>query len=247
MTSPLRVCVAAGALLAIFATGCRPKSPSEQAETPAGSTPPVSASPMSTAAPEPPPGVLRAYYWTCEGGLEFVARNLWRENAMTLELHEGAKRLERVPSASGTKYANASIEFWTKGGAGTFERKPAAPVKCTENPARSLLEDARARGVVLRGRGNEPGWILEIGPQQRMAFETRYGNERHVFTNTRASGGPADPSREYTAEEAGQSIRVVVRNETCVDDMSGETFEYSFAVTYAASTLRGCGDRLQAG
>jgi uncharacterized membrane protein len=234
----------AGALLVVLTSGCRPKSPSEHAETPASTSPAVAA-PAGTASSEPPPGVLRAYYWTCEGGLEFVAKNLWRENAMSLELHEGARRLDHVPSGSGTKYADASIEFWTKGGAGTFEHKPAPLVKCTETRARSLLEDARARGVALRGRGNEPGWTLEIGPQERIVFETQYGDERHAFANTRATGELAGRGREYRAEEEGQAIQVVVRNETCMDDMSGETFEYSFAVTYAGSTLHGCGDRLQ--
>jgi hypothetical protein len=35
-----------------------------------------------------PAGVLHASYWECAGGLEFVMKNLWRENAVTLELHE---------------------------------------------------------------------------------------------------------------------------------------------------------------
>jgi uncharacterized membrane protein len=234
-------------LIALASTACSPRSPSEQAQSPATTPPPVATPTTTNPASEPPPGVLRAYYWTCESGLEFVAKNLWRENAVTLELHEGSRRLERVPSASGTKYADSSIEFWTKGGAGTFEHRPAKLAKCTETRAMSLVEDARARGVVLRGRGNEPGWTVEIGPQEKIRFETQYGNERYDFTGAQASGDLAERGRAYTAEGDGGTIQVVVRSETCQDDMSGESFELSFAVTYAGSTLHGCGARLQAG
>jgi putative lipoprotein len=238
------------ALIALATTACSPKSPTGTADdsSPTGSPPSASAKSgtLETGA-APPPGVLRAYYWTCEGGLEFVARNLWRENAVTLDLHAGSRRLERVPSASGTKYADSSIEFWTKGSAGTFGHQPAAPVKCTEIRARSLVEDARARGVAFRARGNEPGWIVEIGPQERIVFETQYGNERHEFAAARATGELTGRGLRYAAEEDGQPIEVVVRSETCQDDMSGESFDLSVVVTYAGSTLRGCGARLRGG
>jgi uncharacterized membrane protein len=189
---------------------------------------------------------LRAYYWQCEDGLEFVMKNLWRENAVTLELHEGSRRLERVPSASGAKYTDQSIEFWTKGSAGTFEHEPAAPVKCAETRARSLVEDARARGVVFRGRGNEPGWTVELGPAGALVLETNYGAERQAFANATASGD-VSVGRKYGAEQDGQRIEVTVRQESCQDDMSGEAFDHSFRVTSGDAKLQGCGTRLNPG
>ena len=105
----------------VAASGCGRKQP--DAAAPGASTPPATSartapSGATTAAPssqpEWPVGILHASYWECAGGLEFVMKNLWRENAVTLELHEGSRRLEHVPSASGAKYADQSIEFWTK-------------------------------------------------------------------------------------------------------------------------------------
>jgi uncharacterized membrane protein len=234
--------------------GCSRKQPDSAAPEPAAppATPEQSAPGAANTATIPrsgqewPAGVLHASYWECAGGLEFVLKNLWRENAVTLELHEGSRRLEHVPSASGAKYADQSIEFWTKGGAGLFQHKPAAQVKCSENRARSLIEDARARGVVFRGLGNEPGWMVEVGPVTSLVFETNYGAERHEFPNA-TSGGELAAGRTWRAVQDGQTIEVMVKQEACQDDMSGQPYEYSFRVTFAGTTLQGCGARLQRG
>jgi heat shock protein HslJ/uncharacterized membrane protein len=206
-------------IIAIATTGCGRKQP-DSAEPQSAPAP----APTTNTDAEPPAGALRAYYWQCEGGLEFVMKNLWRENAVTLGLHEGSRRL----------------------GAGTLEHKPAAPVKCTETRARSLVEDARARGVVLRGRGNEPGWTVEVGPAAALVLETNYGAERHAFAHATASG-EGSIERTYSAEQDGQRIEVTVRQESCQDDMSGEAFDHSFRVTFGDATLEGCGARLNPG
>ena len=241
-------------LTAVVATsGCGRKQPDATAPdastapaTPA-QTPPSGATTAATppSQPEWPAGILHASYWECAGGLEFVLKNLRRENAVTLELHEGSRRLEHVPSASGAKYADQSIAFWTKGGAGLFQHKPAAQVKCSENRARSLVEDARARGVVFRGLGNEPGWTVEVGPVTSLVFETSYGADRHEFPNA-MSAGEVTAGRTYRAEQDGQTIEVTVKQETCQDD-SGQPYDYSFRVTFAGATVQGCGTRLQRG
>jgi putative lipoprotein len=109
-----------------------------------------------------------------------------------------------------------------------------------------LIEDARARGVVFRGLGNEPGWMVEVGPVTSLVFETNYGAERHEFPNA-TSGGEVAAGRTWRAEQDGQTIEVVVKQEACHDDMSGQPYEYSFRVTFAGTTLQGCGARLQRG
>jgi uncharacterized membrane protein len=237
--------VAATAVLCAVVAGCaRKEEPRESASTPPpAETLPPAAPPSTTEAW--PEGVLHAYYWECDGGLKLVMRNLLRENAITLNLHEGTRRLEQVPAASGAKYADQSIEFWTKGGTATYERKPAAPVNCTELRARSLVEDARARGVIYRGRGNEPGWIMEIGPGSALTYVTNYGQDRHEYPLATASGDATQ--RVYTAGEGDSSLRVTVKQSACADDMSGEAFDHSFELVFGGQTLRGCGERLNRG
>jgi putative lipoprotein len=203
--------------------------------------------PQQSPAPEadnPPEGVLHAYAWECDDGTTLRMRNLWRENAITLELHEGARRLPQLPSASGARYGDDSVVFWTKGSAATFERQGGATVQCRENRARSLAEDARVRGVVYRGTGNEPGWTLEIGPGTELVFVTNYGQERHEFGDAAPSGDTATGA-VYAATHDAVTLEATVKREPCNDDMAGTAFDHSFVVEFGDRSYRGCGERLR--
>lgn len=85
-------------------------------------------------------------------------------------------------------------------------------------------------------RGNEPGWILNIGPDS-LILVTDYGA-------TRISA--AAPSPEVTAElvryttaDAGVTVEVVPT--LCRDDMSGLPHPEQVTVMHGDSTLHGCG------
>jgi len=147
-------------------TGCERGSVTKTPPAAAGPTVPAEPAPAAAAAPAasettddvaPPEGVLRAYVWECEGGQTLRMKNLYRERAITLEMHEGPRRLPQVVSASGARYSDGSLTFWTKGSSATFERAGSAPLTCRELRSQSLLADARERGVRYRGIGNEPG------------------------------------------------------------------------------------------
>ena len=153
-----------------------------------------------------PEGVLLAYVWDCDDGTSLTMKNLLREDAIVLELHEGARHLPQVVSASGAKYDDGSVSFWTKGDTAMFERKGSAIVNCRDNRARSLVADARARGVTYRGQGNEPGWVLEIGPPGTIVFNTNYGQQRHAFQGATVTGDAASGA-EYRAAEGRRADR----------------------------------------
>ena len=193
----------------------------------------------------PPEGVLRAYVWNCDGGLTLNMKNLYREAAITLDLPEGPRRLPQVVSASGAKYSDGSLTFWTKGDTATLERQGSAPVQCREARYESLLADARERGVRFRGRGNEPGWTVEIGPGTRLEFVTDYGQERHAFDAASESGSETAGARVFRAEHGSQRIKVSVTTEACTDDMSDERFAQQMIVEFGGRSYRGCATALQ--
>jgi uncharacterized membrane protein len=232
-------------------TGC-PRSPDQPAPS---ATEPVAApepSPAAQAAPPsadpdvpPPEGVLRAYVWNCDGGLTLNMKNLYRENAITLDLPEGPRRLPQVVSASGASYSDGSLTFWTKGDTATLERQGSAPVQCREVRYESLMADARERGVRFRGRGNEPGWTVEIGPGTRLEFVTDYGQERHAFDAASESGSETAGARVFRAEHGSQRIKVSVTTEACTDDMSDERFAQQMIVEFGGRSYRGCATALQ--
>jgi membrane-bound inhibitor of C-type lysozyme/uncharacterized membrane protein len=219
------------------------------AEPPAGveATPPPATEPASAAAPDeaPPEGVLHAYVWECDGDLTLNVRNLFREGAVTIALHEGERKLPLVVSASGAKYADETITFWTKGNEATFERKGTPPVNCREVRAKSLLADTRVRGVAYRGTGNEPGWTVEIGPATRLLFVTNFGEERHEFGDASTSGADSSGVTVFMARQDDEEIKVTVAREACVDDMSGWEFDHRMVVEFAGQRLRGCAAAVQ--
>lgn len=192
-----------------------------------------------------PAGALHAYVWECDDGRTLVMRNLLRERAITVEFDAGPERLDQTTSASGMRYTNpaGSIVFWTKGNSARLEREGASAVKCAERRAASLREDARARGVVYRALGNEPGWTLEIGPGGTLDWMTNYGQERHRFDGAiEATGGDAT-SRTFTAKSDVDTIEVTVRDEPCTDD-AGIAYDHTATIAFAGGTLRGCAVRL---
>lgn len=219
-------------------TAVQPASPAAATAEPAAPEPPVAR------VEDVPEGVLLAYVWDCDDGASLTMKNLLRENAIVLDLHEGPRRLPQVMSASGAKYDDGSVSFWTKGDNAMFERKGSAMVNCRENRARSLAADARARGVAYRGLGNEPGWVIEISPPDRIVFNTSYGQERHAFDGATLTGDTASGA-EYRAANGDVQIAVTVTREPCQDDMAGTAFDHSFVVLFGGRTYRGCGRDLR--
>lgn len=157
----------------------------------------------------PPEGVLRAYVWECEDGRRLNMKNLFRENAITLEMHEGPRNLPQVAAASGARCSDGSLTFWTKG-----------------------------------GTGNEPGWLVEIGPGARIEFVTAFGQERHAFDTATESAGDGN-ARVFTATQGDQSIQVTVTPAACTDDLSRAAFDHVVVVEFGVQSQRGCGTSLQ--
>jgi len=210
----------------------------ESAEPPAAAPAPA---PTADTLPE---GVLRAYVWECDGGLTLHMKNLFRENAITLEMHEGPRKLSQVRSASGARYADETLSFWTKGETAIFERKGQPVVNCRESRAKSLVADARERGVSYRGQGNEPGWTLEIGPGRSLIYVTSYGQERHEFDSVTTGVDAGTGAMVYQGKHGDVPIKVTVTKEACADDMSGSDFDHRFVVEFGGQAYRGCGSAL---
>ena len=152
--------------------------------------------------------------------------------------------MPQTPAASGARYEIAAMTFWSKGYDATLERRPGSAVTCREVRAQSLLEDARIRGVTFRGRGNEPGWLLEIGPGNRGMFEDRYGSIRMFFADLKPQIDAASGATIYTGESNGRRLRVVLLPQSCADTMSDETFPASVSLEIDGARRSGCGTPL---
>ena len=233
------------ALIAV--AGCqRKETPADEsaAEAKTAAPAPAAAPAPTPAVDEFPAGVLRAYVWQCADGQTLVMRNLLREKAIAIDFHDGTRRLDQTVSASGARYADGVMVFWTKGSTATLERQGAPAVRCEERRADSLREDARARGVVYRALGNEPGWILEIGPASKLTWTTNFGQDRYDFEQAEATA-TTDGASVYSAQKDVVSLKATIRAERCVDDGDVE-YDHVVTVESGGQTYHGCGTRLNA-
>ena len=144
---PSRPAATARVVLPIFATvvlgGCKgkqdepPPAPAPAVAAPAPSeqsTPPATAGMPSPADAQMiaalPQGVMLYYAWDCDGGVHLVMKNLIQDRAVSLETHEGSRKLPQAVSASGVRYTDGTVTFWTKGDTATFQREGGPLLNC---------------------------------------------------------------------------------------------------------------------
>ena len=188
---------------------------------------------------------LQAHVWKCDDGTAIQTRNLTSPPSVTLRIGAETRTLPQVRAASGARYEDATMLFWTKGDSATFQRKPGNATDCREVRAQSLLEDARVRGVTFRGVGNEPGWLLEIGPDNRVMFEDGYGSMRVVFQSLPPLSNTQPGVTIHQNTSSAYQMKITLRRQTCADTMSDETFPYSVDIEVEGAKRRGCGQTLR--
>jgi putative lipoprotein len=170
-------------------------------------------------------------------GLEFVTRVGPGEMALWLE--DRYVVLSQVRSASGTKYQEGDLLFWSKGDEAMLEIDGVRYEDCRLNPARAPWEDARRRGVDFRAVGNEPGWYLEIREGENLLLVLAYGTQRVLLDAPRRVA--LGEERVYSAGEGDRQVRVLVSPAFCTDTMSGESFPSTVSVDWQGQQLQGCG------
>jgi heat shock protein HslJ len=141
------------------------------------------------------------------------------------ELSVGSKRWILTPVSAGqARYAAPDpplTTLWVTGERATLVVKGQKWQECTVAP--------------FRARGNEPGWLLEIGANMR--FES---GERQLEARTPPLSGGAGAAR-YVALAQGEPIAVSVFERRCADSMSGMPHPHAVEVTAFGRTYRGCG------
>lgn len=114
----------------------------------------------------------------------------------------------------------------------------------TGSGGQSPWESAKARGIVFRGVGNEPGWFVEVGqgdaPTLRATLD--YG-ERQVEVPGASPRTGADGYTGKTADGVAVSLRIT--REDCSDGMSDERYPAAAEFQVGAQVYRGCGRFLQ--
>jgi membrane-bound inhibitor of C-type lysozyme len=195
-------------------------------------------------APAGPTGrPITAFFFQCDDGSSVVAKLEDDGRAAWLFLPRQTVRLSHVPAASGAKYSDGQVTFWTKGREALVEAGAAGSRRCIENRRRSVIEDAKLRGADFWATGNEPGWTLEID-WHSILFVTNYGQGSFRFPRSDSEVDQARATTSYTARDAGHRITVRLSGAACKDSMSGESFETTVQITLEGRVYQGCGQAL---
>jgi membrane-bound inhibitor of C-type lysozyme len=184
----------------------------------------------------------KTYVYECSHGFSFTVR-LDHENAYLFSPDKTA-RLPIVPSASGEKYSNGPITFWSKGEEALLDTGNTIYRNCKNNRAKAIWENAKLNGIDFRAVGNEPGWILEIMTSDKIRFVSNYGQDRHEFATPKPKIDKQAHITTYTTHNDANTLTVTIHGKPCRDSMSGESFATIVTVTLDNTKFQGCGRAL---
>jgi len=241
--------------LALAATALAACGRSEQPSTPRPEVqPPAAESHQDAAEPpadieeviqrDPPVGgsfSFEAYAYVCDGR-EIVVRP--GDGELTLITADGSRVMPQVEAASGAKYGDDVNGFWGKGIDSALLTLDGEDIPCTLDRRETPWADARARGALFRGLGQEPGWHLEIHPE-RIVMVYQYGEQRAVVPNPGAVVDLDQHQRRWQATTEAHELVVVVEDRACTDVMSGEIFPAKITATLDGREYTGCGRDLE--
>lgn len=119
---------------------------------------------------------------------------------------------------------------------------PASAVPAPAPVTGPVWDEARARGVVFRAVGNEPGWYVEVdgGDAPAMRLFLDYGERQIAFERTTVMPDPLG-FRGVRGEVAAE-LRLYP--ERCADGMSGQEFAVRAELIVNGAEYRGCGQFL---
>lgn len=190
------------------------------------------------------PAIGEETRWQCG---EMVVATRFAADRAEVRIPGITLRLRQQESSSGAKYGDADGNvFWMKGDSAMFTlhgegTSDEVRRDCARTDRRSSWDDARARGMVLRATGNEPGWFAEVGRGEapRLRAELDYGARKvEVASAQPLTQGDATGFRGTTTD--GDALELRVRRVRCHDDMSGHPYPASAELIVGDDTYRGC-------
>lgn len=104
--------------------------------------------------------------------------------------------------------------------------------------------EARARGVTFRAIGQEPGWLVELGPNETLRILVGYGAREIEMPLPEPVIDSTTWVTSYRARTEEHTARIDIRDEPCADVMSGERFGATVLLVLDGVRYDGCGRSL---
>ncbi|WP_198650102.1 YbaY family lipoprotein [Zobellella maritima] len=197
-----------------------------------------------------PSATTRVYRCSPKNGaaFEFVTQYDQEKDELGLWLPDGFKLpyqlLAHSISASGARYQNDHAMIWSKGELARLEVGERVYQDCREDRRAGIREDARLRGVSFRATGNEPGWLLEITAGDKLSFSYNYGENTLIVPAFDAKHDKSAHQTRYQATTDTHRLSVIITEQACQDDMSGEPLPARVNIELNGHSYQGCGQSL---
>lgn len=236
LRSRLTVILAALWMAGCAAPGGHPPAGSDNPQAGAGCAQPARPAVATDPATAQP---MRAQVWACTDRRTVVT---YPQPDRLRVVDRGCLReLPPVVSASGVRHEDAALMFWTRGTDALLQRKPGPPIVCREVRALSIYEDARVRGITFRGQGQEPGWLVEVGPGDTVMLQEGADAPRQVFRRLASISDAPSGTTVYTGRTNGRSLSVKLTGQPCRDTQSGARYPGSIELQIDGVLRKGCG------
>lgn len=177
------------------------------------------------------------FVYTCEDDFQFTVRR--EDEAIWLFLVKKTVTLAQVESASGVKYRNDDVLFWSKGEDALLEIGDKM-YSCKSDRKQAIWEAARLDGYDFRATGNEPGWYLVI-KGNKIDYTGDYGTTHHHFIDADHSMDEQQSKSTYKAIEGEHELSLVLEAKKCQDSMIEERYETTVTLLLDGKRLHGCG------
>ncbi|WKD28916.1 MliC family protein [Halomonas sp. KG2] len=221
-------------------TGC-----ANTGTTPADSAAGVSKTTVHSSAPLLPatlfPGSAAHFdAWECQPANQNLVTAVNDDNLRLWSLH-GAWRLPQAIVASGARYQDGEISFWNRGDQAQVET-PRGQLQCQQGQRRAAATRADHPGVMFLGRGNEPGWSIELANDApMMTWTTGYGSETQTMPYMVSVMDNEAGRVVIENANAEQFFRVRIESGACFDDMKGQPYPARVTLTIGGQQYKGCG------
>ncbi|MDB6163241.1 MAG: hypothetical protein JWL98_673 [Xanthomonadaceae bacterium] len=175
-------------------------------------------------------------HWQCDQLLVDVTA---KGDGVRLDFSGRSLMLAHAESLVGSRYTDGHGNEFTRTGSGAkLIITGEGSHDCTPGTQASPWNEAKARNVVFRAVGSEPGWWVEVtrGRAPTLRAMLDYGDRtiEAAGLNTTTEGFTGE-TREHVA------FSLLIQRTACRDGMSGEAFEATARLAIGGQNYRGCG------
>ena len=183
-------------------------------------------------------GKKEYFVYNCNEGYHFVAEVQTAE--AWLFLPNKTLKLLRDDNEHQT-YSAEGVSYRYKGAEADLSMAKNS-YHCQNDGIAATFERAKFEGVAFRAIGNEPGWILNIMPDNKVVFITNLGKDKiHFKVEKQVSD---KNSIEYRLRSNHNLLFLRIESRVCKDTMADREYESSVYLNFDGNELRGCGKGL---